>query len=95
MNKYGVNLSSSEAVKRRQKRSSPELLCQLKESVKISTLMPDMEPFVKFHWASQLPTQPLTSVLGPFKKCAVVSSAGSLRNSGLGKEIGVYYFHFN
>ncbi|MCI4386525.1 hypothetical protein PGIGA_G00063460 [Pangasianodon gigas] len=90
MNKYGVNLSNSEGGKRRQKRSGPELLCQLKEMVKITTLMPEMEPFNKFLWASQLPAKPLTSALGPFKTCAVVSSAGSLRNSGLGKEIDAH-----
>lgn len=92
MNKYGV---SPKAVKRAQKLSGPEILCQLKQTVKIITLMPEMEPFAKFLWASQLPAQPLASALGPFKTCAVVSSAGSLRNSGLGREIGVYDFHPN
>lgn len=90
MNKYGVHLSSLDGGKRRRKLSGPELLCQLKETVKVTTLMPDMEPFAKFLWASQLPAKPLISALGPFKTCAVVSSAGSLRNSRLGKEIGVY-----
>ncbi|XP_053504028.1 beta-galactoside alpha-2,6-sialyltransferase 1 isoform X2 [Ictalurus furcatus] len=90
MNKYGVNLSRSEGGKRRVKLSGPELLCQLKEMVKITTLTPEMEPFTKFPWASQLPARPLTSALGPFKTCAVVSSAGSLRNSGLGKEIDAH-----
>ncbi|XP_060792218.1 beta-galactoside alpha-2,6-sialyltransferase 1 isoform X3 [Neoarius graeffei] len=93
MNKYGVNFSSSDGRKRQRKLSGPELLCQLKEMVKTTTLTPEMEPFAKFPWASQLPAQPLTSTLGPFKTCAVVSSAGSLRNSGLGKEIGVYVFN--
>lgn len=92
MNKYGVNFSSSDGGKRRQKRSASDLLCQLKEMVKPTTLVPEMEPFAKFPWASQLPAQPLTSTLGPYKTCAVVSSAGSMQNSGLGKEIGVYDF---
>ncbi|KAI5622381.1 beta-galactoside alpha-2,6-sialyltransferase 1 isoform X1 [Silurus asotus] len=90
MNKYGVSLSSSEAGKRGKKLSGPELLCQLKERVKITTLMPEMEPFAKFLWAFQLPAQPLTTAIGPFKTCAVVSSAGSLRNSKLGKEIDAH-----
>lgn len=88
MNKYGVQLSGTEGASRRHKLSGPELLCQIKETVKITTLTPNMEPFAGFPWASQLPPQPLISDLGPFKTCAVVSSAGSLRNSGLGKEIG-------
>ncbi|KAI4878763.1 hypothetical protein NFI96_028770, partial [Prochilodus magdalenae] len=87
MNKYGVQLSASERATRRQKLSGPELLCQLKEMVQITTLTPEMKPFAGFPWASQLPPRPLTSDLGPFKTCAVVSSAGSLRNSGLGTEI--------
>lgn len=91
MNKYGVDLSGQEAGNKKQRKlSGAELLCQLKERVKISSLTPEMEPFSKFNWASQLPTKPLTSVLGPFKTCAVVMSAASLRRSGLGKEIGVY-----
>ncbi|KAM9450598.1 beta-galactoside alpha-2,6-sialyltransferase 1-like isoform 2-T2 [Clarias gariepinus] len=88
MNKYGVDLSGQEAGNKKQRKlSGAELLCQLKERVKISSLTPEMEPFSKFNWASQLPTKPLTSVLGPFKTCAVVMSAASLRRSGLGKEI--------
>ncbi|KAM9450599.1 beta-galactoside alpha-2,6-sialyltransferase 1-like [Clarias gariepinus] len=90
MNKYGVNVSASQGRKRGQKRNGPELLCQLKEMVKITTLTPEMEPFTKFLWASHLPTQPLTSALGPFKTCAVVTSAGSLRDSGLGEEIDAH-----
>ena len=91
MNKYGVQLSGSEGATRRHKLSGPELLCQLKEMVQITTLTPEMKPFAGFSWASLLPQRPLTSDLGPFKTCAVVSSAGSLRNSGLGKDIGAYY----
>lgn len=95
MNKYGVTFPISEGGKRRKKLSGPQLLCQLKEMVKITTLTQEMEPFAKFPWASLLPAQPLTSSLGPFKTCAVVSSAGSLLNSRLGKEIGVYDLHSN
>ncbi|KAK1787396.1 hypothetical protein P4O66_002892 [Electrophorus voltai] len=90
MNKYGVQLSDSKFAARRHKLSGPELLCQFKEMVQVITLTPEMKPFAGFPWASQLPPRPLTLELGPFKTCAVVSSAGSLRNSGLGKEIDAH-----
>ncbi|TSL04290.1 Beta-galactoside alpha-2,6-sialyltransferase 1 [Bagarius yarrelli] len=90
MNKYGVTFSNPEGGRRQQKLSGPRLLCQLKDTVKMTTLTPDMDPFTKFPWASQLPAQPLTSTIGPFKTCAVVSSAGSMRKSGLGKEIDAH-----
>ncbi|XP_030638931.1 beta-galactoside alpha-2,6-sialyltransferase 1 [Chanos chanos] len=87
MNKYGVQYSGSEGAAGRPKLSGPELLCQLKQMVQVMTITPDMEPFSGLSWASQLPPRPLTADVGPFKNCAVVSSAGSLKSSGLGKEI--------
>lgn len=88
MNKYGVELSGPGGVSGTPKLSGPELLCQLKDKVEVATLTPDLQPFSLLPWATQLPPQQLTSDLGPYKSCAVVSSAGSLRYSGLGKEIG-------
>ncbi|CAN9501033.1 unnamed protein product [Ophioblennius macclurei] len=88
MNKYGVEASGPGGVPGRPKLSGPELLCQFKERVdRASTLTSDLQPFSLLPWAVQLPPAPLTSDLGPFGSCAVVSSAGSLRYSGLGKEI--------
>ncbi|XP_015239098.1 PREDICTED: beta-galactoside alpha-2,6-sialyltransferase 1-like isoform X1 [Cyprinodon variegatus] len=88
MNKYGVKVSGPGGTSKRTKLSGHELLCQLKEKVQLSTLTPDFQPFSAMAWASLLlPPQQLSSDLGPYKSCAVVSSAGSLRNSGLGKEI--------
>uniref|UniRef100_A0A3B5ACT1 Beta-galactoside alpha-2,6-sialyltransferase 1 n=1 Tax=Stegastes partitus TaxID=144197 RepID=A0A3B5ACT1_9TELE len=87
MNKYGVQLSGPGGVSSRPKLSGPELLCQLKDNVEVMTLTADLQPFSALPWAAQLPPKPLTSDLGPYKSCAVVSSAGSLRYSGLGKEI--------
>uniref|UniRef100_A0A3B4G8S3 Beta-galactoside alpha-2,6-sialyltransferase 1 n=1 Tax=Pundamilia nyererei TaxID=303518 RepID=A0A3B4G8S3_9CICH len=87
MNKYGVELSGPGGVSGTPKLSGPELLCQLKDKVEVATLTPDLQPFSLLPWATQLPPQQLTSDLGPYKSCAVVSSAGSLRYSGLGKEI--------
>ncbi|KAM6986995.1 beta-galactoside alpha-2,6-sialyltransferase 1 [Aplochiton taeniatus] len=87
MNKYGVEFSGPGGVAGRPKVSGSELLCQLKEKVEVSTLTPDLSPFSSLPWATQLPAKQMNSDLGTYKTCAVVSSAGSLRNSGLGKEI--------
>ncbi|XP_047234866.1 beta-galactoside alpha-2,6-sialyltransferase 1 isoform X4 [Girardinichthys multiradiatus] len=88
MNKYGVKVSGPGGTSNRPKLSGPELLCQVKEKVEVTTLTADLQPFSALSWAPLLlPPQQLTSDLGPYKSCAVVSSAGSLRNSGLGKEI--------
>lgn len=88
MNKYGVEFSGPGGVSSRPKLSGPKLLCQLKDNVEVTTLTPDFQPFSPLPWAAQLPPNQLTSDLGPYKSCAVVSSAGSMRFSGLGKEIG-------
>lgn len=87
MNKYGVEFSAPRGASSGAKLSGPKLLCQLKEKVEVTTLTPDLQPFSSLSWAAQLPPKQLTSDLGPYKSCAVVSSAGSLRYSGLGKEI--------
>uniref|UniRef100_A0A672JGD5 Beta-galactoside alpha-2,6-sialyltransferase 1 n=2 Tax=Salarias fasciatus TaxID=181472 RepID=A0A672JGD5_SALFA len=88
MNKYGVEAGGPGGVSSRPKLTSLQLLCQFKDRVdKVSTLTSDLQPFSALPWAVQLPPDPLTSDLGPFGSCAVVSSAGSLRYSGLGKEI--------
>ncbi|XP_058484093.1 beta-galactoside alpha-2,6-sialyltransferase 1 [Solea solea] len=87
MNKYGVEVSGPGGVSSRPKLSGPELLCQLRDKAEVATLTSELQPFSSLPWASLLPSKPLTSDLGPYRSCAVVSSAGSLRHSGLGKEI--------
>lgn len=92
MNKYGVESSGPAAGAHQPKLSRSELLCQLKEKVQVTTLTSDLRPFSLLPWATQLPAAQLSAEQGPFKTCAVVSSAGSLRKSGLGKEIGEGFF---
>lgn len=65
-----------------------QLLCQLKHRVDVSTLLGDEGPFAAPEWKGVLPRRSLAEDLGPLAKCAVVSSAGSMLGSGLGKEIG-------
>ncbi|KAF7652681.1 hypothetical protein LDENG_00093970 [Lucifuga dentata] len=90
MNRYGVQVSGPGGVASRPKLNGPELLYQLKEKVQVMTLTPDLQPFSSLSWASLLPPKPLTSDLGPYRSCAVVSSAGALQNSRLGKEIDAH-----
>uniref|UniRef100_A0A3Q3APR3 Beta-galactoside alpha-2,6-sialyltransferase 1 n=1 Tax=Kryptolebias marmoratus TaxID=37003 RepID=A0A3Q3APR3_KRYMA len=87
LNQYGIKLSSPGGVSGRPKLTGSELLCQLKEKVEVTTLTSDLEPFSELPWASQLPVKQLISDVGPYKTCAVVSSAGALLDSGLGKEM--------
>ncbi|KAJ8266170.1 hypothetical protein GJAV_G00126740 [Gymnothorax javanicus] len=88
MNKYGVpHQSPGRGGEGPPKRSGPELLCDLKGKVGVTTLTSEHKPFASLPWAPLLPSRSFTSDLGPFRSCAVVSSAGSMRNSGLGKEI--------
>lgn len=87
MNKYRVPPGAGQP----QGRSQPagaELLCQLKHRVAVSTLLGDDGPFVAPAWREVLPRRNLAEDIGPLERCAVVSSAGSMLGSGLGKEIG-------
>ncbi|KAG9346326.1 hypothetical protein JZ751_006637 [Albula glossodonta] len=87
MNKYKVQVQGLAIEGGRPKLSGPELLCQLKGGVKVATLTSDLQPFSELTWGSLLPQRSMTFDLGPFKSCAVVTSAGSMRHSGLGAEI--------
>lgn len=89
MNRYGVDVPGRGAGPN-QKLTGPQLLCQLKEQVQVSTLTQDLQPFSSQPWAAYLPTQNITDEIGPYKTCAVVSSAGSMKGSRLGKEIDAH-----
>ncbi|XP_028581237.2 beta-galactoside alpha-2,6-sialyltransferase 1-like [Podarcis muralis] len=89
MNKYRVPPGAV------QRRGNPhaagtELLCQLQSRVAVTTLLGDEGPFADPEWRGLLPRRSLRQELGPLGKCAVVSSAGSMLGSGLGKEIDAH-----
>lgn len=87
MNKYHVppDVGTRQGVRRL---TGVELLCHLKARVDVTTLVGDEGPFAAPEWTGVLPQRSLAEDLGPLERCAVVSSAGSMLGSGLGKEIG-------
>lgn len=70
--------------KRNASRSSQELLCQMKQQACLKTLDSSEQPFARLGFQRLFPSQPLQKV---YKTCAVVSSAGSILNSVMGREI--------
>lgn len=47
------------------------------------------EPFSNLGWAQLVPSVPLQELrTSPYQRCAVVTSAGAVLNSVLGREIG-------
>uniref|UniRef100_A0A8C5Q866 Beta-galactoside alpha-2,6-sialyltransferase 1 n=1 Tax=Leptobrachium leishanense TaxID=445787 RepID=A0A8C5Q866_9ANUR len=82
-NKYKVSFQG----KIGQKLSSKEIMCQLKNRVSMNTIKTHELPKSASHWGTYLPLDSLLETVGQLGRCAVVSSAGSLLSSGLGKEI--------
>ncbi|XP_055763954.1 beta-galactoside alpha-2,6-sialyltransferase 2-like isoform X2 [Salvelinus fontinalis] len=75
---------------RRGRQSGREVLCELKEQARLRTLDGTEQPFSGLAWERLVPTQPLEQLWGQgskFKSCAVVTSAGAILNSSLGREI--------
>lgn len=65
-----------------------KLLCQLKQQKLLKTLTGSEEPFASLGWRKLVPQQPLEQAIsGRYRTCAVVSSAGAILNSSLGREI--------
>lgn len=88
MNKYNVTYSG----KRNTVKLSPEqLLCQLRDGVNVSMIHGSDSPFNTSEWLRYLPEKSLNETVGRLGHCAVVSSAGSLKSSRLGPEIGWYF----
>lgn len=78
---------------RRAAQSPKELLCQLKAQARLRTLDGSEQPFSSLGWARLVPHLPLEQLYAQagqrgFRTCAVVTSAGAILHSGLGKEIG-------
>ena len=73
--------------------SAKELLCQMKAQARLRTVDGSEQPFSSLGWARLVPSLPLEQLYkqqeqSSFKTCAVVTSAGAILRSGLGKEIG-------
>ncbi|KAK1902835.1 Beta-galactoside alpha-26-sialyltransferase 2, partial [Dissostichus eleginoides] len=73
---------------RRVAQSPKELLCQMKAQARLRTVDGSEQPFSSLGWARLVPSLPLEKLhQNAFKTCAVVTSAGAILRSGLGREI--------
>ncbi|XP_033842729.1 beta-galactoside alpha-2,6-sialyltransferase 2 [Periophthalmus magnuspinnatus] len=80
---------------RRPAQSPKELLCQIKTQAKLTTVDGSEEPFSSLGWKRLVPSRPLEQLYrrgspDSFKTCAVVTSAGAILRSGLGREIDTH-----
>ncbi|GBN29461.1 hypothetical protein AVEN_109441-1 [Araneus ventricosus] len=71
-------------------KSQHELICELKEKVKMEMLHKNLEPFSKLGYDKYFPSEPISSIFSKHATCAMVSSSGSMYKSKLGKEIGKF-----
>lgn len=88
-NKHHVFYTGQRSVTLRAK----ELLCQMKTKARLKTVDGSEEPFSSLGWAQIVPSLPLEELYrqqgkNRLKTCAVVTSAGAILRSRLGKEIG-------
>lgn len=69
--------------------SGMQLYCEMKRRIRIRTVDGSEEPFTNLGWAQLVPSVPLQELrTSPYQRCAVVTSAGAVLNSVLGREIG-------
>lgn len=88
MNKYNVTYNG----KMNAAKLSPEqLLCRLRDRVNVTMIRGSDGPFNSSEWQHYLPDKSLNETVGRLGRCAVVSSAGSLKSYHLGPEIGWYF----
>lgn len=84
-NKHGVSYRG----RRHAQMSGKPLLCEMKRKAKVKTLNGEELPFSSLGWKDIVPALPLENLYGTgFRSCAVVTSAGAMLHSRLGKEIG-------
>ncbi|XP_029980774.1 beta-galactoside alpha-2,6-sialyltransferase 2 [Sphaeramia orbicularis] len=80
---------------RKAAQSAKELLCQMKAQAGLRTVDGSEQPFSSLGWARLVPPLSLEQLYQQkdqrgFKTCAVVTSAGAILRSGLGKEIDTH-----
>ncbi|UYV75232.1 ST6GAL2 [Cordylochernes scorpioides] len=63
------------------------LLCEAKQQIKFEMLNRETELFKKLGFSSLFPIQSFQDTYSAFNTCAIVTNAGSLYNSKLGKDI--------
>ncbi|XP_041857490.1 beta-galactoside alpha-2,6-sialyltransferase 2 [Melanotaenia boesemani] len=90
-NKHHVSYKGNRIVTQ----SAKELLCQMKAQAQLRTVDGSEQPFSSLGWARLVPSPPLEHLhrqqeKSSFKTCAVVTSAGAILRSGLGKEIDTH-----
>ncbi|XP_051882617.1 beta-galactoside alpha-2,6-sialyltransferase 2-like [Pristis pectinata] len=86
-NRHGVHYQKKREA---EKMIGEDLLCELKNKVKLRTLDGKEAPFSTSGWRKHIPKIPLSKIrINPqaFRNCAVVASAGAILNSSLGEEI--------
>ncbi|OBS66621.1 hypothetical protein A6R68_04839, partial [Neotoma lepida] len=67
--------------------SAEALRCHLRDRVNVSMIEATDFPFNTTEWKGYLPKENIRTKAGPWHRCAVVSSAGALKSSQLGREI--------
>ncbi|XP_026557260.1 beta-galactoside alpha-2,6-sialyltransferase 1 [Pseudonaja textilis] len=84
MNKYHVKYTGP---KNTAKLSPEQVLCQLQKKINFRMITASDAPFNTPEWETYLPKTNISMELGKLGQCAVVSSAGSIKDSHLGAEI--------
>ncbi|XP_033865347.1 beta-galactoside alpha-2,6-sialyltransferase 2-like isoform X1 [Acipenser ruthenus] len=84
-NKHHVYFSGKRSSK---KLSREKLFCEMKNQLKVRTLDGTETPFSTLGWEKHVPKVSIDKLYpSGFRSCAVVTSAGAMLNSSLGKEI--------
>ncbi|KAK9401105.1 ST6GAL1: Beta-galactoside alpha-2-6-sialyltransferase 1 [Crotalus adamanteus] len=87
MNRFHVKYTGPKNVA---KLSPEQVLCQLQKKIDFRMIIASDAPFNTPEWETYLPKKNISTELGKLGQCAVVSSAGSIKQSHLGAEIDSY-----